>query len=348
MYVKKVLVVGLGSIGLRHVKNILANFSNTKIIIYSKRKKIPLDIKNNDKVIIFDSLKKCLEEHPNIGFITNESAFHVTTAIKLAKNGIDLFIEKPLSNSSKGIDELKKYVKKNKLITQMGCNFRFFPPIKKIKSLINAKKIGRIISVQVENNSYLPDYHPWEDYRKGYAARKDLGGGAVLTQIHEIDYLYWLFGDAKRVSSFTGKYSDLTVTADDMSTSLIEFKNNVIGQIHISYFQRPYFRSCKIKGTNGIIEWNSLDNNVNVFNMKQKKWKKMEIKNNYKLITGGITTGQTDKKLNQMYVEEIKHFMDCVNKRKITINDIVQGEKTLKIALAMKESSKKGKIIMMK
>ena len=74
----------------------------------------------------------------------------------------------------------------------------------------------------------------------------------------------------------------------------------------------------------------------------------MEIKNNYKLITGGITTGQTDKKLNQMYVEEIKHFMDCVNKRKITINDIVQGEKTLKIALAMKESSKKGKIIMMK
>ena len=171
---------------------------------------------------------------------------------------------------------------------------------------------------------------------------------SVLTQIHEIDYLYWLFGDAKRVSSFTGKYSDLTVTADDMSTSLIEFKNNVIGQIHISYFQRPYFRSCKIKGTNGIIEWNSLDNNVNVFNMKQKKWKKMEIKNNYKLITGGITTGQTDKKLNQMYVEEIKHFMDCVNKRKITINDIVQGEKTLKIALAMKESSKKGKIIMMK
>ena len=344
----KILVVGLGSIGLRHVRNILVNFPNSRIIIYSKRKRVPIDIKNNNKIITFDSLEKCLKEEPNIGFITNESAFHVPTAIRLAKNGMDLFIEKPLSDSTKGIDELKKYIKKNKLITQLGCNFRFFPPIKKIKSLIDTKKIGRIISVQVENNSYLPDYHPWENYSEGYAARKDLGGGAVLTQIHEIDYLYWLFGDVKKVSSFTGKYSDLSVTADDMSTSLIEFNNNVIGQIHISYFQRPYFRSCKIKGTNGIIEWNSLDNNVNVFNMKQKKWKKMEIKNNYKLITGGITTGQTDKKLNQMYVEEIKHFMDCVNKRKITINDIVQGEKTLKIALAMKESSKKGKIIMMK
>ena len=169
-----------------------------------------------------------------------------------------------------------------------------------------------------------------------------------MTQIHEIDYLYWLFGDVKNVSSFTGKYSDLNVTADDMSTSLIEFKNGVIGQIHISYFQRPYYRSCKIKGTNGVIEWNSVDNNVNVFNMKARKWKKIEIKNNYKLITGGITTGQTDKKLNQMYVEEIKHFMKCVKNRKSTINDIVQGEKTLNIALAMKESSKKRKIIFIK
>ena len=344
----KILVVGLGSIGLRHVKNILTHFSNTRIIIYSKRKRIPIEIKNNNNVTIYDSLKKCLDEQPNIGFITNESAFHVPTAIKLAKKGINLFIEKPLSNSYERLDELKKHVKKNKLITQMGCNFRFFPPIKKIKSLVNQREIGRIISVQVENNSYLPDYHPLEDYRKGYAARKDLGGGAVLTQIHEIDYLYWLFGDVKKISSFTGKYSDLSVTADDMSTSLVEFNDGVIGQIHISYFQRPYFRSCKIKGTKGIIEWNSLDNNVNVFNMKLKKWKKVKIKNNYKLITGGITTGQTDKKLKKMYVEEIKHFMNCVKNKKATINDIFQGEKTLKIALAMKESSKKGKIIMIK
>ena len=79
--------------------------------------------------------------------------------------------------------------------------------------------------------------------------------------------------------------------------------------------------------------------------MKSKKWKKVNVNNNYKLITGGITTGKTDEKLNRMYVEEIKDFMNCVKKRKKTINDLIQGEKTLKIALAMKESSKKGKII---
>jgi len=343
--VNKILVVGLGSIGLRHVRNISRHFPKYEIIIFTKRKNIPKEIKNNKNIIVLNSIDKCLDNNPNIGFITNESAFHVPTSIKLAQKGMDLFIEKPLSNSLKSIDILQKVVKKNNLIIQMGCNFRFFPPIKKIKQLIESKKIGRVISVQVENNSYLPDYHPLENYRKGYAAREDLGGGAVLTQIHEIDYLYWLFGDVKKVSSFTDKFSDLDVTADDMSTSLVEFKNGIIGQIHISYFQRPYFRSCKIKGTKGIIEWESVENNVNLFDMKSKKWKKVNVNNNYKLITGGITTGKTDEKLNRMYVEEIKDFMNCVKKRKKTINDLIQGEKTLKIALAMKESSKKGKII---
>lgn len=346
--VNKILVVGLGSIGLRHVRNISRYFPEDEIIIFSKRKSIPKKIKNNKNIIISNSINKCLENNPNIGFITNESAFHVPTSTKLARKGMDLFVEKPISNSTKGIEILQKYIKKNKLITQMGCNFRFFPPIKKIKQLVDSNAIGRIISVQVENNSYLPDYHPLEDYRKGYAAREDLGGGAVLTQIHEIDYLYWLFGDVKKVSSFTGKFSDLDVTADDMSTSLLEFKNGIIGQVHISYFQRPYFRSCKIKGTKGIIEWESIENNVNIFNMRTKKWKKVIINNNYKLVTGGITTGITDERLNQMYVEEIKHFMNCVKKRKKTINDLTQGEKTLRIALAMKESSKKGKIIIIK
>ena len=344
----KILVVGLGSIGLRHVRNIIDNFPTFKIFIYTKRKKIPKEIKDNKNIVILNLIDDCLQYKPDMGFVTNESAFHIPISIKLANIGMDLFIEKPLSNSFKDLNKLNDLIKKNKLITQMGCNFRFFPPLKKIKQLIDKKIIGRVISVQVENNSYLPDYHPLEDYRKGYAAREDLGGGALLTQIHEIDYLYWLFGDVKKVSSFTGKFSDLEVTADDMSTSLLEFENGVIGQIHISYFQRPYFRSCKIKGTKGIIEWNSIENEVNVFDMKSKNWKKQKINDNYKLITGGTTTGKTDKKLNQMYVEEIKHFMSCVKKRKETINDFKQGEKILKIALSMKESSKRKKIVLIK
>ena len=87
----------------------------------------------------------------------------------------------------------------------MGNQFRFHPCIKKIHQLVKQKKIGKIISVQVENGSYLPDWHPYEDHAISYASKKKLGGGVVLTQIHDIDYLYWIFGNPKSVFSVTGK-----------------------------------------------------------------------------------------------------------------------------------------------
>jgi len=319
----KVLIVGYGSVGNRHLENFL-QFKDIQLTVYTKRNDIQLLKKKGIKVS--DSLNECLKENPNIGVIANETSLHVPTAIKLAKAGLDLFLEKPLSNSLKDIEKLHAIVKKKKLITQMGCNLRFHPCIKKIKDMIEQQKVGRIISAQVQNCSYLPDYHPWEDYRKGYAARKDLGGGVILTQIHEIDYMYWLFQEVENVISMSGKLSDLDITAEDYVSSLLKFKNKIIGELHMDYFQRPDFRSCKIRGTKGEIYWDSDNNSVNIYRMDKKRWKtELEVKNYQR---------------NFSYAEQLKHFLKCVKQRKETINDIEQGIDTLKIALAMKKSSK--------
>ena len=208
----------------------------------------------------------------------------------------------------------------------MGCNLRFHPCIKKIKSLIEQQKIGKIISAQVQNCSYLPDYHPWEDYRKGYAARKDLGGGIILTQIHEIDYMYWFFQDVENVISMSGKLSDLDIKVEDYVSSLLKFRNKIIGELHMDYFQRPDFRSCKIRGTKGEIYWNSDNNCVNIYNMNKKRWEtELKVKNYER---------------NFSYIEQLKHFLKCIKHRKETINDLEQGITTLKIALAIKKASK--------
>lgn len=337
----KILVVGLGSIGVRHVNNLLENFKDIKIIICTKRKEIPKEIKNNKKICIFKSLNECIKQNPNIAFITNESAYHIPTALKLAKEKIDLFIEKPLSNSMINVEKLENIIQQNKIVAHIGYNFRFFPPMKKIKQMIDRKTIGRIISAQIENNSFLPDYHPWENYRKSYAAKKELGGGVVLTQIHDIDFIRWLFGDVKRIISITGKFSNLEISSEDMSASLIEFKNNVICQMNLSFFQRPYYRSCKIKGTKGVIEWNSDNNSVRLFLGNTKKWKNIKIRNNYKLISSGSTSTITNKRLNQMYIDEIKYFINCVNKRNIKNNNIQDGIETLKLAIKIKSFEKK-------
>ena len=318
----KILIVGYGSIGKRHLENFL-QFKDVELIVYTKRKDLQSVVKRGIK--ISDSLSWCLKEKPDIGIISNESSLHIPIAIKLAKKGLDLFLEKPLSHSLKDIEKLQSIVKEKKLITQMGCNFRFHPCIKKIKSLIEQEKIGRVISVQVQNCSYLPDYHPWEDYKKGYAARRDLGGGIILTQIHEIDYMYWFFQDVKSVISMSGKLSDLDVTAEDYVSSILKFKNGIIGELHMDYFQRPNFRRCKIRGTKGEIYWESTDNCIKIYMSKKKKWETFfEIKK---------------YDINNSYVEQLKHFLKCVKNRKETINDLEQGITTLKIALAIKKAS---------
>ena len=304
----KVLIVGYGSIGNRHLENFL-RFKDIQLTVYTKRNDIQLLKKKGIKVS--DSLNECLKENPDIGIIANETSLHVPTAIKLAKAGLDLFLEKPLSNSLKDVEKLHAIVKKKKLITQMGCNLRFHPCIKKIKSLIEQQKIGRIISAQVKSCSYLPDYHRWEDYRRSYAARKELGGGVILTQIHEIDYMYWLFQEVENVISMSGKFSDLDVNVEDYAASLLRFKNKIIGELHMDYFQRPDFKSCQIRGTKGEIYWDSDNNCVNIYNMNKKRWKtEMEIKNYQR---------------NFSYVEQLKHFLQCVKQRKKTINDLEQG-----------------------
>ena len=118
----KILVIGYGSIGKRHIENLLS-MANVEILICSKNKIIVSPKISNCK--IFTNILDALKENPDAALITNVTSLHIPTALKLAKYGIDIFIEKPLSNSTKEISQLLKLVKKKHIITQMGCNFRF-------------------------------------------------------------------------------------------------------------------------------------------------------------------------------------------------------------------------------
>ena len=324
----KIALIGYGSIGKRHVSNLL-RMPNVEIIICTKQK-----IKNPSikKIKIVKCISDCLKEKPDIGIISNESSYHVKVAIKLANEGVDLFIEKPLSNSLVGTKELLRIVKKNNLITQMGCQLRFHKCIKEIKQLISSKKLGKIISVRAECGSYLPDWHPSEDYTKSYASKKELGGGVVLTNIHEIDYLYWFFGEITEVFSIVKNSGSLKISSDDFAVGLLKFKNNIIGEIHLDYLQKPENRNCKIIGTKGTLVWESKTNIVKWFDNENEKWIKVFKWNNY------------DR--NLMFKEEINHFINCVNNRKKSINPIeTDGLITTKIALAILKSSKSRKMI---
>ena len=327
----KVLVVGYGSIGKRHTNNLISLGCSEIIICTQNKEALKLQKKG---IKIYSSITQALKEKPDISIICNETSYHVKTAIKLAENGSHLFIEKPLSNSLNNIKELMKTVQKKKLITMVGCNMRFHDGIKKIKNMIEKNEVGRIFSVIVENGSYMPDWHPWEDYRISYASRKKLGGGVVLTQIHEIDYLYWFFGKVDEVFSFTEKLSDLELDVEDYSGSLLKFKNKILAEVHLDYFQKPNVRNCKIIGTKGKIIWNWDNNHLQVFKNNKNKF----------------FTKNIDKKFerNTMFLAEMKYFLNCVKKKKTPINNIKEAYEIQKVALAVKNSSKLGRKIILK
>ena len=327
----KALVVGYGSIGKRHVRNLM-DFNQTQVSVCSKNKEVSQLEKKGIKT--FTTIEQALKEKHDVAIICNETSLHVKTAIKFANKGYHIFLEKPISNSLEGIPPLIKIIKNKKLITMIGCNMRFHSGIKLMRQLIDKKEIGRIISVYAENGSFMPDWHPWENYRISYASSMRLGGGVVLTQIHEIDYLYWFFGKAFEVYGLTGKLSDLEIDVEDYAVCLLKFKNKIIAEIHLDYFQKPSVRNCKIIGRKGQIRWNWENNHVQIFKNKDKKW----------------VTKNFEKKFdtNKMYVDELEYFFNCVKRKKTPMNSIIDGLEPQKIALAIKESSKCGKKIRIK
>lgn len=326
----KILVIGYGSIGKRHVRNLL-KITKGEILICTKQKNLKV---NKKRIRVFENLEDALKEKPVAALVTNITSKHITTSLKIAKQGIHLFIEKPLSNSENEIKNLMEIVKQKKIITMMGCNLRFNPCIKKIKEIILKKEIGRIVNTQVECGTFLPDWHTYEDYRLGYSAKKSMGGGVILTVIHEIDYLYWLFGNVKEVISMSGKFSDLDIDVEDLSASVLKFKSNIIAELHLDYFQRPNSRKCKIIGTEGVITWDESINLVKVYHAHNKKWK--------------ISLNKSKYDSNQEYMDEMKYFIKCVSKKEKSVNDLKQGIDTLKIALAIKKASKKKCMVFVK
>lgn len=326
----KILICGLGSIGSRHLNNLITlGLSPEDIAVFRTKKGTPSFgdqtlAKHGNKNPVFYDLNEALEKHqPKIAFITNPTALHIPVALKCAKAGCDLFIEKPISHTLQGIDELIEIVKQKQLITYVGCQLRFHRLLKHIRQWLGNKRIGKIICVHAEMAERVTDWHPWENYKISYACRKDLGGGAILTQIHEIDYLYWLFGKPIWVFAAGGELGNLRIEVEDTVKIIMQFPQKNIASLHLDYLKRPPQRFLEITGTEGRIHWDFFEKKARLL-----------------LLDGRVITEKEPNgyEKNNMFVAELRHFLKCVRKRKKTSNDIQQGKDVLEICLAAKSS----------
>jgi predicted dehydrogenase len=205
----KFLIAGYGSIGRRHMRNLLALGERDIVLYRSHRSTLP-----DEELAGFQvetDLQKALEASPQAVIIANPTAIHLDVAIPAAERGCHILLEKPVSHNLERLPELKAALKRGGGRVLVGFQFRFHPCIVKAAALLKDGAIGKPLSAHAHYGDYMPGWHPWEDYRKSYSARDELGGGVALTLCHPLDYLRWLMGEVSSVWAFTGKISDMEI-----------------------------------------------------------------------------------------------------------------------------------------
>lgn len=327
----KFLVVGCGSIGERHIRNLMA--LDQQVEAYDVAENRLLEMQKKYEIKTYPSIEDALKDEKDAALICTPTSLHIQPALAAIRTGYHVFIEKPLSHTLDGVDELLKAAHQRNLVILVGCNMRFHSALIWIRKLLEEGSIGNVVAARVEFGQYLPDWHLWEDYRKGYSANRSLGGGIILDAIHELDYIHWFLGEVKEVFCFSGKLSHLEITTEDIAEILLKFESGAIAGVHLDYIQRSYQRSCELIGEEGTIIWNYNEGLVKHFSAAKKDWESFDVNRN--------------EGINQMYLREMQHFIKCVNGEETPMLDGEEGKRILQIALAAKKSSELGRSVIL-
>jgi predicted dehydrogenase len=277
----------------------------------------------------FHALDEALAERPDVVLVTNPTSLHVQTALRALETGAHVFIEKPVSNTLDGVPRLLKQAQDR--VVMVGYNLRFHPGLQRLRQLLHRGAIGKPLSVRAEVGEYLPAWHPWEDYRRSYSGRKELGGGAVLTFSHELDAVYWLLGEPASVTAVTAHVSALEIDTEDVAEIVLTFPSGALASIHLDYVRRPARRQVEIVGEEGVVRWEYDANRILRYAPATREWL--------------VEEGDPRFERNDMYVAELREFAALARgegQTRLGAN-ARQGAAVLRIALAALQSAHEGR-----
>lgn len=317
------LVVGTGSIGTRHCRNLSA--LGHQIVAWDSD---PARLREAEAL---PSVKGVLSLAHGLGMqldgtlICTPPASHIPLVRRALEAGAHVFVEKPLADAAGEVPALLDEAGRRKRLLLVGLNLRFLKSLKRVKSLLDAGRIGKIYSARAQFGFYLPAWRPGRDYRENYAVQAALGGGILLDAIHELDYLSWFFGDVTEVFCTTGHWSDLAGDTEDLAEVTLRFSSGVLAQVHVDYLRRAYRRDLEVIGQDGVIVWDYGAHTVTVCGAETDG--------------PGEHTVETDRESEEMYVEEMRHFVRCIEGREVPLVDGRQALRSLRIAEAAKVSA---------
>jgi len=341
----KVLFVGLGGIGQRHLRNFRRVLgSSLEAIAYRVRGESPtltdtlqvepgVDVMAKYEVRAIREFKSALDENPDLVVVSNPSSMHVETAAAVIDRKLNVFVEKPLAHTPDGVAELVELAERNRIVGAVGYQLRFHPCLERAHAILRDELLGRAVSARAQVGEYLPGWHKYEDYRQMYASRRDLGGGVILSQIHEFDYLYWMFGMPTRLFTSGGHLSHLEIDVEDVASTVMQMNGDGYAlpvQLHQDYLQRPPARGLEVVGTEGKLVVDLIGTRLTRYDARGDLAETFE---------------PSGFQRNDLFLMQTAHVIRCVRGEETPRVSLRDGARTSLLALAARSSMASGKSV---
>jgi spore coat polysaccharide biosynthesis protein SpsF (cytidylyltransferase family)/predicted dehydrogenase len=312
----KILVVGTGSIGRRHLRN-LKSIGISELVVVEPIAERAHAAATEFGALAVETIAAALEQSPQAAVIATPTALHIAQATELARAGCHLFIEKPLGSSIEGVERLMDEVERRRVQAMVGCNFRFDETYARIKKALDERELGGVYAAQLYYGQHLATWRPHDDYRKVYSSQRSEGGGILLDAVHEIDLATWWFGAPRRVLSITRRTGALEGDVEDVADLLVEFRSGVTAAIHLNSRDPGYRRRASVSGDDAVIEADFGERSVTV----RRRGAPPE----------ALAFKSTDA--NSMYVAEMRYFLDLVEGKVAPMSTLGDGLEVMKLAL---------------
>ncbi len=321
----KILVIGTGSIGARHISNLQSLGVEVSVFSY-RASKLGLVNSIPENVKLVKDLDAVLCEDYDAVVIANRTHEHMKVALNAARNKKNLFIEKPISISLDGCDELQELVNNHDLVVETGFMLRFHPNLIWIKKCVQDNVIGEVMHIRASVGQWLPDWRPDTDYKAGYGASRSTGGGVILDLIHELGLVNWFAGKVADVSAMTRYVDSLDIETEAIAQICLRLESGVLAQVHLDYIRPGYGRELEIVGSKGVLSWNYTSGTVSLSNS--------DVSNKV------VHRVPFSFERNTMYKDHMNYFLNRLSNPKLKpASSIEDSIHALQVALACHRSS---------
>ena len=322
----RVLVIGLGSMGKRRVRNLLAN-GVKNVIGFDTRPDRRAEASSNYSIKVADSLEAAWDAKPDAAVISLPPHLHVEAEMDSATRGVPFFVEAGVLLD--GMDELIERVEQKRVIAMASCTMRYFPGPRLIKRVAADGSLGKPLVWQYQSGQYLPDWHPWEPISDYYVSRRDTGGCREIVPF-ELTWLVDVFGNVEAIQGSHSKVSSLDADIDDLYTAEIIHDTGVRGQLMVDVISRPPVRGFRLTCDEGTLEWDGIANTARTSRLGGE-WKNEELQ------TGHAQKGYINPE--EPYIAEIADFLSAVRGERPPANTLREDREILRALVALETTA---------